>query len=88
MKIREKVARPGVDAAVRFQVKDAGVTWQYFHSTRGSSARYEQILYAALFSAPASGDDHFQPHGQLAARLICLDGLRPDAGVEVPLRVV
>ena len=79
MKLRGKVARPGADAAVRFQVRDTGVTWQYFHSTRGSSARFEQILHAALFSAPASGDHHLHPHGQLAARLICLDGLRPDA---------
>lgn len=78
MKTRAKDIKSGTDAPVQFRMNDSGLTWQYLHPTRASSVRFEQILHAAVFSGPSDGAEPFHLLGLLAARLICLDGLRPD----------
>ena len=78
MKTRAKEVKSGVDAPVQFRMNESGLTWQYSHPTRASSVRFEQILHAAVFSGPSDGSQPLHLLGQLAARLICLDGLRPD----------
>ncbi len=78
MKTRAKEISSCVDAPVQFRMNESGLTWQYLHPTRASSVRFEQILHAAVFSGPTDGGEPFHLLGLLAARLICLDGLRPD----------
>ncbi len=78
MKTRAKEVKSGADAPVQFRMSESGLTWQYSHPTRASSVRFEQVLYAAVFSEPSAESQPLHSLGQLAARLICLDGVRPD----------
>jgi len=61
---------------VKFSTADNRATWQFLIHTRSSAVRFQRLIHAALFPRDQHADDPSQKLGLLAARLICLDGIR------------
>ncbi len=56
-----------------------GFQWEFTVGTRAAARRFESVIQACVFCAPPTALQVHELSGLLAARLICLDGLRPDA---------
>jgi hypothetical protein len=78
MKAASPKARSSPNAVKITGSASEGIKWQFTVQARSATRRFEQVMQACVFSQPA--DPHVQEtSGILAARLVCLDGIRPDA---------
>jgi hypothetical protein len=64
------------NAPIKINTADNRATWQFLIHARPSAARFQRLIHVALFPTARRADDPSQNLGLLAARLICLDGVR------------
>lgn len=78
MKAASPKARSAPDDVKITGLASEGIKWQFTVQARLATRRFEQVMKNCVFSQPA--DPHMQEaSGILAARLVCLDCIRPDA---------
>jgi len=75
--LQSKVNKPG--SFICFRSDGRSLTWQSLTQTRQAASRFAAIQRAAIFEPPHNEEATTGSLALLAARLVCLDGIRPEA---------
>lgn len=69
--------RPDSQAIKITGTPSEGVKWEFTVESRAAARRFEQVTQACVFTA-STAPGELDTLGMLAARLVCLDGIRPE----------
>lgn len=69
--------RPDSQAIKITGTASEGVRWQFTVQSRAAARRFEHVTQACVFTA-STAPGELDTLGMLAARLVCLDGIRPE----------